>query len=99
LPVQGPHAPETQTCGDVHCELAVQGAHVMEMHASPCRQSPFDEHPEPQTPEPHVCPLAHCPVEVQGPHTPALQPWPAGQSAPLAHGPHAPAMHAWPVAH
>jgi hypothetical protein len=91
--------PATHTFGDVHCELAVQGAHWSEMHASPLRQSAVVEHPEPQTPLPHVCPVGHCVVDVHAPQTPAVQPWPAGQSAPVEHAPHTPAMQAWPAAH
>jgi hypothetical protein len=53
--VQGPHEPETQTLGAVHCEVAVQGLHIDAMQASPFEHwlLPVQAGP-PQTPVAHA---------------------------------------------
>jgi hypothetical protein len=71
--VQAWQVPETQTRGDVHCELVVHVPHAPEAQTCPVGQSPLPAQ-GPQLPEAEqTSPVAHSVPVVHDPHTPAMQ--------------------------
>jgi hypothetical protein len=91
------HLPETQTLGEVHCELPVQAAQAPEAQTCPVAQSLLPEH-APQLPETHASPVAQSEPFVHAPHTPALQACPFAHCDSIEQGPQTDAMHACPAA-